>query len=207
MLVLSLIMVQSASATDWITAPSHYTHDPVTGERVTQYSPVGPFYTFPRADYRKSGYRHTRSSIQAGRSADHLHIVEEWGRPVRPYGEWRFPYRPYSVPYPAWGPPYAGLSQPGSYPYPYPPGAPNDQQGGMYPDPYGRQQPTPYYDGSYPSYQDAPRDARSARPPARRDRYRQRGYRSDHRSRRGDRGRGASRSDPRRRGSAPGRGD
>ncbi len=49
--------------------------------------------------------------MQVGQSADHMHVVEEWGRPVRPYGEWRFPYRPYSVPYQLWGAPFAGLNQ------------------------------------------------------------------------------------------------
>lgn len=159
----SLLLTRPAAGADWITAPSHYTHDPATGDRVTQYSPVGPFYTFPRPDYRRSGYRHTRSSIQAGGSADHMHIIEQWGRPVRPYGEWRFPYRPYSVPYPAWGPPYAGLSQPGYSPYPL--AAPREGESNAYPDPYGRQQPPPYYDGSYPSYQNrSPDSSRTQRP-------------------------------------------
>jgi hypothetical protein len=99
-----------SSGADWITAPSYYTHDPASGERVRQYAPVGPIYISPRPDYLQSGYRHTQSSIQVGRSADHLHIVEEWGRPVRPYGEWQFPFRPYSVPYDLWGPPYPPYS-------------------------------------------------------------------------------------------------
>lgn len=99
----------SLNAAHWITAPSYYTHDPGTGIRVSQYTPVGPVYVFPRGDYVQSGYRHTRSSIQVGQSADNLHIVEEWGRPVRPYEEWRFPYRPYSVPYDLWGPPLPGF--------------------------------------------------------------------------------------------------
>lgn len=156
-----MVLTQPAAGADWITAPSHYTHDPGTGERVTQYSPVGPFYTFPRPDYRRSGYRHTRSSLQAGRSADHMHVIEEWGRPVRPYGEWRFPYRPYSVPYPAWGPPYAGLNQPGYYPHW--PTSPHDEGWRGQPDPYSRQQPPPYYDGSYPSYQNRSRDSERSR--------------------------------------------
>jgi hypothetical protein len=108
----------SAIAADWITAPATYTHDPNTAERVAQYSPIGPFYYYARPDYMKSGYRHLRSTIDAGNSSDNLHIVEEWGRPVRPYEEWRFPYRPYSVPYDAWGPPFGGLGGGnGSYPY------------------------------------------------------------------------------------------
>jgi hypothetical protein len=88
----------------------HGAHDPKTGERVTQYTPIGPVYRYERQDYLQSGYRHSTFNLQMGRSIDHMHVVEEWGRPVRPYGEWQFPYRPYSVPYPAWGPPYGGLN-------------------------------------------------------------------------------------------------
>ena len=146
-----LALSHIAAGADWITAPSYYSHDPATGERVTQYSPIGPFYTFARPDYQRSGYRNTRSSLQVGDSADNLHVVEEWGRPIRPYGEWRFPYRPYSVPYAGWGAPFAGLNQPGFYPYPstY---SPYSQADGAQPTPYDRQQPPPYYDGSYPRY-------------------------------------------------------
>lgn len=100
----------SAVGADWLTAPSYYTHEPIKGERVAQYSPIGPFYYLQRADFSRSGYRHYRSTIQAGGSADNLHIVEEWGRPVVPYEQWRFPFRPYGSPYDAWGPPYGGLN-------------------------------------------------------------------------------------------------
>ena len=106
----------TATAADWITAPSFYSHDPESGERVTQYTPIGPFYIYPRADYVESGYRHTQSVIRDENSADRIHIVRKWGQSVRPYGEWQFPYRPYSVPYNQWGPPYGGLGQwPGQY--------------------------------------------------------------------------------------------
>ena len=103
------IAAQCAAA-DWITAPGEFTHDPRTGKPVQQYTPIGPVYApNVRADYTTSGYRHTRDSLQIGRTIDHLHLVEEWGNPVRPYGEWRYPYRPYSVPYSQWGAPFAGL--------------------------------------------------------------------------------------------------
>lgn len=111
-------VVSSAVAADWILAPSTYTHDPQTGRRVTQYAPIEPVVVPTRPDYIKSGYRHNRSSIYSGNGADHHYVVEQWGRPVRPYGEWLYPYRPYSVPYQFWGAPYAGLG----YPYVY--GAP-----------------------------------------------------------------------------------
>jgi hypothetical protein len=104
--------VVPANAADWLSAPSTYTHDPQTGERVSQYAPVAPVFVQTRPDYLKSGYRHNRSSIYSGDGADNQHIVEQWGRPVRPYGEWLYPYRPYSVPYQLWGPPYAGLGYP-----------------------------------------------------------------------------------------------
>lgn len=123
-LVVAATAATSSYAAHWSTAPSYYTHEPLTGQRVSQYTPIGPVYVFPRGDYLQSGYRHTRSSIQVGQSSDNLHIVEEWGRPVRPYEEWRFPYRPYSVPYDLWGPPAPvapyGSGYPGS-PLPYGP--------------------------------------------------------------------------------------
>ena len=108
--LLFLSFTSAATAADWITAPSYYSHDPQTGERITQYAQTGPVYRYERPDYQQSGFRYTRSSLQMGRSVDHLALTEEWGNPVRPYGEWRYPYRPYSVPYPAWGAPYAGLN-------------------------------------------------------------------------------------------------
>jgi len=105
--LLVLAVAAELYATDWILAPSTFTHDPQTGERISQFAPLPPVYMrAERPDYVESGYRHRQSVIRDPRgSADRLHITEEWGRPVRPYGEWRFPYRPYSVPYPLWGPP------------------------------------------------------------------------------------------------------
>jgi hypothetical protein len=100
-----------AQAVDWITAPSVFTHHPYTGERVTQFMPPKPAYAPAPLDYETSGYHHTRSSLAVGPGADHLHQVQRWGRPVRPYGEWQRPFRPYSVPYPLWGqpPPLVGV--------------------------------------------------------------------------------------------------
>jgi hypothetical protein len=124
-----------AAAADWLTAPSYYTHDWTSGERVAQYAPVGPFYYFQRPDYQKSGYRHYRSTVDLGNSSDNLHVVEQWGAPVVPYEHWRFPYRPYGAPYGAWGPPYGGLGGgTGGYPYSGPGGA--NIFGGFFP-PYG----------------------------------------------------------------------
>ncbi len=91
-------------ADDWLTWPSTYTHEPITGQRVDQFAvaeqPLAPY----REDFTRSGFRHFRSTLQAGQSADNMHIVEQWGRPVVPYEQWRFPFRPYAVPYDAWGP-------------------------------------------------------------------------------------------------------
>lgn len=158
-------LVTSASAADWISAPSYYTHDKSTGQRVTQYAQTGPFYYIERGDYMKSGYRHNRSTIQLGGSADNLHIVEEWGRPVQPYESWRFPYRPYSVPYEAWGPqpaiyggvlPYGGgyPGMPGGGGFPGG-GFPGGGYPGGYPgmNPYNTpNMPQQMIDGYYPSY-------------------------------------------------------
>lgn len=83
--------------------PSTYTHDE-TGQRVDQFAqeiePEAP----SQANLVRSGYTHTRSSLQVGFNSDHYHVTEQWGGDVRPYGEWRYPYRPFAVPYGAWGP-------------------------------------------------------------------------------------------------------
>jgi hypothetical protein len=154
------IAASPTSAADWVTAPSYYTHDWSSGQRVAQYCPVGPFYYYHRDDYVKSGYQHYRSTIDLGNSSDNLHIVEEWGRPVRPYDEWRFPLRPYSAPYGDWGPPFGGLGGGfGMFPfngggmYPYSGGG----NGGGFPGQGSFQQPPtnfaqPWLDGHYPRY-------------------------------------------------------
>jgi hypothetical protein len=91
------------ASVDWTTMPSTYSHDQ-QGQRVDQYAlavePLSP----ERTDIVRSGYRHSRSTLQTGFSADHYHTTEQWGGPVQPYGEWRYPNRPFSVPYGQWGP-------------------------------------------------------------------------------------------------------
>ena len=162
-----------AAADDWMTWPSTYTHNPVNGQRVDQYAMPAEPLAPARVDFQRSGYRHFRSTLQAGQSADNMHIVEQWGRPVMPYEQWRFPFRPYAVPYDAWGPqaPYGIINQSGfpgfGYGYPgypnqpptntppvpgYPPGYPPPG----YPPSRGFPlQPTyenqPWYDGTYPA--------------------------------------------------------
>lgn len=110
LLIVSVDLISSSTAADWLTQPSFYTHDPNTGQRTHQYATPPPAIVNQPASFQTSGFRHYRSSLQYGRSADNYHRVEQWGPPVRPYGEWRFPYRPYSVPYDQWGAPYAGLN-------------------------------------------------------------------------------------------------
>jgi hypothetical protein len=121
----------SLSAADWASAPSYFTHDWTSGQRVAQYAPIGPFYYYGRSNYLKSGYRQYRSTLDLGNSSDNMHVVEQWGAQVVPYEQWRFPYRPYSAPYAAWGPPYGGLGG-GSGGYPYSGGGAN-VYGGFFP--------------------------------------------------------------------------
>ena len=150
------------SAADWLTAPSFYTHNPKTGKRMNQYSRKGPFYYPPSYGARRRGYRHIRRSVQVGTSSDNYHVVEEFGGPVRPYGEWRFPYRPYSVPYDYWGPPppVFGVSP---YPYGVAPPAGQPPAAGNQPG-YGRPpRRGPWVDGNYRRY---PPRRRPQTPPA-----------------------------------------
>jgi hypothetical protein len=88
---------------DWTTLPSTYSHDQ-EGRPVDQFATGVEPSVVVRNDYQQSGFRHSRSTVQAGTSTDHYHVVERWGPPVQPYGEWRYPYRPFAVPYGAWGP-------------------------------------------------------------------------------------------------------
>ena len=129
-LLFECLLLQRLPAGEWMTWRSTYTHNPMTGQRVDQYSrPVEPVAP-DQGNLVKSGYRHYRSTIQAGQSADNLHVVQEWGRPVAPYEHWRFPYRPYGSPYQAWGPQTPSVLGGfgfgfGGLPYgqPFPPGA------------------------------------------------------------------------------------
>lgn len=95
--------VDRARQIDWTTLPSTYTHDS-KGQRVDQYNSGEEPTVVLRNDIHRSGYRHTRSTIQAGFTSDNYHSVEQWGDSVQPYGEWRYPNRPFSTPYSQWGP-------------------------------------------------------------------------------------------------------
>jgi hypothetical protein len=116
-LILQLMLVASlAAAEDWLTRPGRFSHDDY-GARVTQYAPIAAPAVPSASNFISSGYTHTTSSLNFGGSSDNYHQVEEWGAPVRPYGEWQFPYRPFSTPYSNWAPPFAGLNL--GYPFPY----------------------------------------------------------------------------------------
>lgn len=145
-----LVLSPLAQAADWLTLPSRYSHDPATGERIAQYTKIQAPSVPQPANFRTSGYTHTRSSLNYGQSADNYHRVEQWGDPVRPYGEWRFPYRPYSTPYPNWGPPYAGLNLGGGFYGPYGP-MPYDPYQGAGMNPGGRYPMTAPRGGSVPA--------------------------------------------------------
>jgi hypothetical protein len=116
--------IASAQPPDWTTHASTYTHDR-DGRRVDQYAVHVEPYAIERLDYNQSGFRHTRSTLQAGTSVDNFHVVERWGGPVQPYGEWRYPYRPFASPYGAWGPQppvvnaQGGVGLPGSWGLPF----------------------------------------------------------------------------------------
>ena len=94
------------AADSWIFRPSHYTHDPESGQRVSQYAPKQPAYVRADPTYMQSGYRHSRSTLRGiGGSVDRRHVVETWGagEMIRPYGEWQYPYRAGATPYGPWG--------------------------------------------------------------------------------------------------------
>jgi len=119
---IALVLARRAEASSWIFRRSSFTHDPVTGNRVAQYAPKKTPYVQDDGTYQQSAYRHHRSTIRAGGSADRLHIVETWGegKPVRPYGEWERPFREGATPYGPWGNPSGPWTTPfGSWTNPY----------------------------------------------------------------------------------------
>ena len=83
-----------AEETSWIFSPTRYTHSPLTGERVAQFSPGMPAYVRYDETYQESGYRHNVISLSVGEGADHIHIFQTWGQgwQGRPYGNWQYPY-------------------------------------------------------------------------------------------------------------------
>ena len=71
---------EACAADSWIFRPSRYTHDPETGERVSQYTRRQPAYVRTDPTYMQSGYRHSRSTLRGiGGSIDRRHTVETWG--------------------------------------------------------------------------------------------------------------------------------
>ena len=155
-----------ALAGDWMTWRSSYTHDPLSGQRVDQYAPAVEPIAPDQGNLVRSGYRHYRSTIQAGQSADNLHVVHEWGRPVAPYEHWRFPFRPYGAPYDAWGPQtpnvlnsfsfgnhgFGSRQHPpyGASAYGAPATQPGTGSGGMPSPGSGQHLSAPYYNGQHP---------------------------------------------------------
>jgi hypothetical protein len=114
---LALAALPAAAAAEegsWIFAPARYTHSPLTGQRVVQYSPEAPAFLRYDDTYQESGYRHNTLSLCVGDSADHLHVLQTWGLGVgiRPYGEWEYPYRPGATPYGPWMTPYPAWQGP-----------------------------------------------------------------------------------------------
>ena len=147
----------------WIFKPSTYSHDPATGQRVDQYAAKDPAYVRLDDTYQQSGYRHIRSNLRVGGSADRLHVVQAWGagEGIRPYGEWQRPFRagatpygpwgnsqgPWTMPFDSWINPYGSWNQPywgqgyqrgGGYPPATPYGsAPGSPHGGPHGAPHG----------------------------------------------------------------------
>lgn len=140
----ALFVVVASAKANWIFYPSHYSHDPATGQRVVQYARAETPLATIDPTYQQSVYRHNRSSLRIGNSADHLHVVETWGKgeSIRPYGEWLYPFREGATPYGPWGNPQGPWTDPF----------------GAWVNPYGlgrlRHPPWPYY--GYPFFYPTP---------------------------------------------------
>jgi hypothetical protein len=116
------LIASRVEASSWIFRRSSFSHDPASGERVVQFAPKSVSYARSDGTYQQSAYRHHRSTVRAGGSADRIHIVETWGagETIRPYGEWQRPFREGATPYGPWGNPYGPWTTPfGSWSNPY----------------------------------------------------------------------------------------
>lgn len=156
---LSTLSIGAAAPAEssWIFQPSTYSHDPQSGQRVTQYAAKAPAYAPDDPTYQRSGYIHNRTSLRgvAG-SIDRRHYVETWGagEAIRPYGEWEFPFRagatpfgpwgnpsgPWTMPFDSWVNPYGlgKLYNPYWYQNPWYPGPVDPGAGGTEPGPHDR---------------------------------------------------------------------
>jgi hypothetical protein len=124
MVALSAVALFGAASAEagWIFRPSSFTHDPATGKRVAQFAAKQKAYPQHDPTYRQSVYRHHRSTIRVGESADRMHMVESWGGGdrIRPYGEWERPFREGATPYGPWGNPQGPWTTPfGAWVNPY----------------------------------------------------------------------------------------
>jgi len=111
---LAVPFAPGAVASSWIFRPSTFSHNPVNGDRVYQFAAKAPGFASGDGTYQQSGYRHLRSTIRGGDSADRLHMVETWGEgeSIRPYGEWQYPYRAGATPFGPWGNPQGPWTTP-----------------------------------------------------------------------------------------------
>ena len=116
LLVALAAVSQAAPAAEksWVFRPSYYTHDPASGDRVSQFARPAPAYVREDPTYQQSAYRHSTTTRLYGESSDHLHIVETWGQgeSIRPYGEWLYPYRAGATPFGPWGNPQGPWTMP-----------------------------------------------------------------------------------------------
>jgi len=102
----AVLLSAAAAEADWFFQPGRFSHDPYSGERLSQFAMKPPVYAREVPNYTESGYRHIQSKVRgADGSADRTHIVQTWGEGelIRPYGEWLRPFRAGATPYGPWG--------------------------------------------------------------------------------------------------------
>ena len=59
--------------------PADFTHDPYSGQRVTQFAPDPTAHYLHGTGYKRSGFRHSNSTLRIGNSTDRYTTVETWG--------------------------------------------------------------------------------------------------------------------------------
>ena len=71
-----------ATASHWAFRQAQFTHDPATGQRVTQYSESAPAYVRVDPTYQQSGqiWQNIRIRSENG-GVDRIRLFERWGDP------------------------------------------------------------------------------------------------------------------------------
>ncbi|MEO1496738.1 MAG: hypothetical protein AAFV43_06265 [Planctomycetota bacterium] len=79
-LIIAVALAATSAEADWVFAPSHFTHNPYTGQRVAQYAQPAPVEPLPDPRDTVSRYWRTRTNLRGvDGSVDTIYDVRSFG--------------------------------------------------------------------------------------------------------------------------------